>query len=221
MEQMNIIRQEDCFDRFEKMEDNSIDHVFTSPPYNRKRNDKYAFYDDRIKDYWGFLKKVIDQSLRVSRKNVFINIAKNYYNKAEVYQIFAEYGEGIQELFIWSKSNPLPASGESITSAYEFVFALGEKLSSNETYTKNHIHTGVAVAEKEHRAVMVKEVADFFIRRFTKQGEVIYDPFMGTGTTAVSAKEHGRIYLGSEIQQEYCDMANEKLRQDYLALGDV
>ena len=63
---MNIIRKEDCFDRFEKMGDNSIDYVFTSPPYNRKRNDKYAFYDDRIEDYWEFLKKLIDQSLRVS-----------------------------------------------------------------------------------------------------------------------------------------------------------
>lgn len=33
------------------MADNSVDHVFTSPPYNRKRNDKYKFYDDTLVDY--------------------------------------------------------------------------------------------------------------------------------------------------------------------------
>ena len=42
-------------------------------------------------------------------------------------------------------------------------------------------------------------------------GDIIMDPFMGSGTTAVVAKKLGRHYLGYEIVKEYCDMAKERL----------
>lgn len=45
--EINQVYNGNCFDLFKKMKDNSVDHVFTSPPYNRKRNDKYQFYDDQ------------------------------------------------------------------------------------------------------------------------------------------------------------------------------
>lgn len=58
------------------IEDNSVDITFTSPPYNRKRNDKYKLYDDTIDDYFEFLCNITDQLLRVTKKYVFFNIQK-------------------------------------------------------------------------------------------------------------------------------------------------
>ena len=43
--------QADCLQKLKEIEDKSVDITFTSPPYNRKRNDKYTNYDDTIKDY--------------------------------------------------------------------------------------------------------------------------------------------------------------------------
>ena len=210
--------KEDCFDRFNSLQDDSIDHVFTSPPYNRKRNDKYEFYDDNISDYYQFLCDVLDQSLRVSKGNVFLNVQKNYYNKIEVFKLIGRYAESIQEVFIWEKSNPLPSSGFSITNAYEFIIVLGQRLKSNKTYTKNILKTSVSRPMYGHRAVMKKEVAEFFIENFTKENELIYDPFMGVGTTSLVCAQYNRRCLGSELTEEYYIASLERLSKVQMSL---
>ena len=133
------IFNEDCFETFRRMPACSVTHVFTSPPYNRKRNDKYDHYDDQIEDYYTFLVTLAEQAMRVAQGFVFINIQKNYYNSSEVYRFFGEYHSKIKEVFVWEKSNPLPASGNSITNSFEYIVVLGhgkESLKSKTTYTK-------------------------------------------------------------------------------------
>ena len=207
----NKIYNENCLDTMAKMSNNSVDVVFTSPPYNRKRNDKYKYYNDTKADYYDFLVTVIDESIRVSKGNVYVNIMKNYYNKKDVFKLFGKYYNEIYEVFVWEKSNPLPASGLSITNAYEFIICFGKSLKSNKTYTKNHLTTSVAKMYKDHKAVMNDKVASFFIQNFTKENDIIYDPFMGCGTTALVAKNNNRNYIGSEIIKEYCEITNNRL----------
>jgi len=208
---VNKIYTENCLDTMKKMKDDSVDIVFTSPPYNRKRNDKYDFYEDTKTDYFEFIRDVIQECIRVSKGNVYINIMKNYYNKVDVFNLIGFFSEEIYEIVVWEKSNPLPASGDSITNAYEFILVLGDEFRSNRTYTKNHITTSVATMYKTHKAVMHEDVAQFFIENFTKEDDIIYDPFMGTGTTAAIAKKNGRNYIGSEITKEYCAIAEDRI----------
>lgn len=206
--EINKVYLSDCFEFFSKMPDKSVDHVFTSPPYNRKRNDKYSFYDDRIKDYYSFLDNLVKESIRVSKGNVFINIQKNYYNKQDVFKLIGNYSDLLTEIFIWEKSNPMPASGKNITNAYEFVLCFG-KIQSNNTYTKNHLTTSVAKMLPEHKAMMHLKVAEFFIENFTKESELIFDPFMGMGTTAKVCNSKNRNWIGTEISENYYN-ASEK-----------
>jgi len=214
MIEINKIYNENCLDTMARMKDNSIDIVFTSPPYNRKRNDKYTFYEDTKLNYYEFLVNVIDECIRISKGNVYVNIMKNYYNKQDVFKLFGKYHKEIYELFIWEKSNPLPASGLSITNAYEFIICFGKSLKSNKTYTKNHLTTSVAKMYKEHKAVMNNKTALFFIENFTKKKDIVYDPFMGCGTTAVICKINNRNYIGSEIIKEYCEIAEKRIKND-------
>ena len=137
----DYIEQGDCFELMKHIPDKSIDVVFTSPPYNRKRNDKYTFYDDQIIDYFSFLSAFTDECIRITKRHVIINLQKNYYNKKDVFKFIGEYANKIVEIIIWEKSNPMPASGTSITNAWEFFIVLGDKpLKSNSTYTKKHHH---------------------------------------------------------------------------------
>lgn len=211
---INSIHNIDCFEGFKLLEDKSINHVFTSPPYNRKRNDKYEHHDDIIEDYFGFLCNVINECLRVSKDYVFFNIMKNYYNKQDVFQLIGTYYDKIQEIIIWEKTNPLPANGNNITNAYEFFIIFGDKpLKSNTTYTKNLLATSINnKTSKEHRAIMKQEVADWFIEKFTQEGDVILDCFMGTGTTVISCINFKRSYIGFEIQPEYFKTINERIQ---------
>jgi DNA modification methylase len=211
----NKIHNINCFDGFKLLEDKSINHVFTSPPYNRKRNDKYEHHNDIIEDYYGFLCNTIDECLRVSKDYVFFNIMKNYYNKQDVFKLIGKYSEQIVDIIIWEKTNPLPANGNNITNAYEFVIVFGDKpLKSNTTYTKNILSTSINnQTSKEHKAIMNQEVSDWFIEKFTQENDVILDCFMGTGTTAISCMQFNRKYIGFELQPEYVETANKRIHE--------
>lgn len=215
--QLNTIYNENCLETMKRMPDGFVDVVFTSPPYNRKRNDTYSLYDDIIDDYLQFLIKATDECLRVSGGLVIFNIQANYYNKKDVHKYIGHYADKICQTIVWTKANPMPASGNNITNAYEHFFVLGDVLKSNTTYTKNHIHTSVNPdTNKLHGAIMHIDVAKWFIDKFTKPGVVVYDPFTGLGTTAVACQNLNRNYIGSEISKEYCDIAEQRLRQGVL-----
>lgn len=215
---MHILHLGDCLDVMKNMPSKSIDVVFTSPPYNRKRNDKYANYDDAKDDYFGFLCESIDEMIRVCKGNVFLNIQKNYYNKEDVFRIIGKYANDICEIFIWEKSNPMPASGFNITNAYEFIIVFGKNIKSNKTYTKNHLTTSVAKMLKSHKAMMHPNVSDFFITNFTQVGDTVLDPFMGTGTTAVSCLTSYRGFVGIEIDEEYFNISKKRIEDTKYSL---
>jgi len=213
-EKEDMIYNESCFDTLRKMKDKSVDFVFTSPPYNRKRNDKYTFYNDIVVNYFDMIDNLISELLRVSKKYVFINIMKNYYNSSDVYRIFGKYHDKIAEVFVWEKSNPQPSPDFSITNSFEYIIAFGEKgLKSNKSHTKNHITTSVAKMLKDHKAVMHSDVSDFFIGNIMNRGDHCYDPFIGTGTTAISCNKYGVEWSGSEIVKEYVDMAKRRIKE--------
>ena len=148
----------DCLEVMQDMPDNSVDYVLTSPPYNRKRNDKYKLYNDQIADYFTFNKEVINQLLRISKKHIFYNIQTNFYNRDTVYKLIGFFNKDIKEIIIWEKSNPMPAAGNSITNAVEYFIVLGkESLKSNTTYTKNIITSSVnSRMPKIHKAGTLK-----------------------------------------------------------------
>ena len=210
-----MLINDDCFQALKGIDDKSVDYVLTSPPYNRKRNDKYSEYDDNINDYYTFLLTITDILLEKTIKHIFMNIQANYYNREDVYKYIGHYADKIQNIIIWEKTNPMPASGNNITNAYEYIIVLGnEPLKSNATYTKNHITTNICRNEfhKVHKAVMNQELSDWLIEKFTKEGDIILDPFMGTGTTGVSCKKYNRKFIGIELVEKYFKIAEERLK---------
>jgi site-specific DNA-methyltransferase (adenine-specific) len=62
-----------------------------------------------------------------------------------------------------------------------------------------------------HPAVMPEKLANDHIISWSNEGDLIYDPFMGSGTTAKMAKLNNRNYIGSEISEEYCNMTSKRI----------
>ena len=207
--------RDDCLSKLKDFADKSIDITFTSPPYNRKRNDKYTNYDDTIKDYYLFLVEATDLLLAKTKRHVIINLQTNYYNIQDVYKFIGHYYNKIQNVIVWEKSNPLPANGHNITNAFEYFFILGDTaIKSNTTYTKNHITTSINNSiTKIHKAVMKQEVADWFIEKFTKENDVVLDCFMGLGTTGLSCIKYNRDFIGIELDEEYFNIAKERIEE--------
>jgi len=207
------LRLGDCLEVMKTLEDKSIDTSFTSPPYNRKRNDKYKEFNDVNVDWFGMNVKVINELLRVTKNHVIYNIQANYYNRKDVYNIIGHFSNKIVDIHIWEKSNPMPAGGKAITNSVEYFLILGDKpLKSNKTYTKNIITTSVnSSMPKEHKAVMKYEVAEHFIKNFTNEGEIILDCFLGYGTTAIACIKLNRKFIGIELKKVYLDMSKKRI----------
>lgn len=65
--------------------------------------------------------------------------------------------------------------------------------------------------EFDHPAMFPEELANRVLLLFRFKGDTILDPFAGVGTTCVSAKKHQRQYLGVDISEEYCAVAEDRL----------
>lgn len=67
-----------------------------------------------------------------------------------------------------------------------------------------------------HPAVFPEDLARDHIRSWSKEGDVVLDPFNGSGTTTKMAREAGCHYIGIDVNQDYCDIARARLRQKLL-----
>lgn len=207
----NLVLNADSLEVLPKVTDKSVDYTLTSPPYNRKRNDKYKKFKDINNNWLDMNIQIINELLRITKKHIFYNIQANYYNKKDVYKLIGHFSEKIIDIHIWEKSNPMPASGKSITNSVEYFLILGDSpLKSNKTYTKNIITTSVnSKMPKEHKAVMKPEVAEHFIETFTNEGDIIMDCFFGLGTTGKVCEKLNRKFIGIELENYYYEMCKK------------
>lgn len=81
----------------------------------------------------------------------------------------------------------------------------------NKVYPTNVLHLATETGNKNHSAVFPEYLPEWFIKLFTKEGDWILDPFMGSGTTNRVAQRLGRNSLGIEILDEYFDVAKERV----------
>jgi site-specific DNA-methyltransferase (adenine-specific) len=84
-------------------------------------------------------------------------------------------------------------------------------------YPTNVLTMATETSNKNHSAVFPKELPLWFIKLFTKEGDIVLDPFLGSGTTAIAALELDRNAIGIEIKEDYCQLAikniNEQLKK--------
>ncbi len=76
------------------------------------------------------------------------------------------------------------------------------------------IQQGFVAKERErfHPTQKPVELFSYILRDYTKEGDLIFDPYLGSGTTAVACKELNRNYIGIEISQKYCDIAEKRIK---------
>src|SRR5947208_1341846 len=80
-------------------------------------------------------------------------------------------------------------------------------------FPSNVLHLATECGNKNHSAAFPKALPQWFIKLFTSEGDRVLDPFVGSGTTSVAAKELGRNSVGIEIKDEYCEEARRELKR--------
>lgn len=220
MDLKNVIINQDCFDFMKKCEDNSFDVSFTSPPYNRVRNDVYEHFEDVNENYYEMLVTLTTELLRITKKDVIVNVQQNHFNKVDFFKWIGFFSTKIKGVIVWEKSNPQPSTNYkddtySITNAIEYFIVFNNKPNEFRANNKikNIITTSVNSEHFEgHGAVMKLSVAEHFIINFTKVGDLVFDPFFGMGTTGVASKKNKRNYCGCEIVEVYKKEAEKRIK---------
>ena len=81
-------------------------------------------------------------------------------------------------------------------------------------YPSNVLYMATECYNRQHSATFPVSLPYWFIKLLTEEGDLVLDPFNGSGTTTVAAKRLKRDYLGIEINQEYCNLALERLLKE-------
>ena len=81
-------------------------------------------------------------------------------------------------------------------------------------YPTNVLHMATECGYKGHPATFPKQLPSWFIKLFTDPGDTVLDPYAGSGTTSVAAKELKRCSVAIETQENFCAIIRERLSHD-------
>lgn len=180
------------------MKDKSVHAVITDPPYgigvqnkncaagrNDNRSDEKISWDEFIPS-----QEYFDEIFRISKYQIIFGaIYYNCFNGGAI---------------VWDKLQPLPDSSQceiASVSKYNKVFK----------YTKRWTNF-VNTKQTDHPTEKPIDLMKYCIELVTKEGEIIFDPFMGSGSTGVAAIETGRRFIGCEISPEYFAVAEKRIQ---------
>jgi DNA modification methylase len=239
---MNQIICADALTALKKIQDNTVDIVLTSPPYNfdmeyDEHNDK-----DEASKYMNTLIGIFDECIRVLKSGgrMIINIQPNYkeYYPTHHHITSAMIDRGLlwRGEIIWLKNNlkKLTAWGSwkspscpYLSYPFEFIEVFSKDTLKHDgnkddiditkeefiEYVNGHwsIAPETRMKKYNHPAMFPEELARRCIKLFSYKNDLVLDPFNGAGTTTLVAHELERKYIGIDISEEYCKIAEERI----------
>jgi DNA modification methylase len=208
----------------------NVDHVITDPPYSptSHRSDRWARdgsggtaeigldFDPLSPDAAHSLTMFCGRHVKQGWALIFHDLyTLTLWQEAADYA--HEYTSGnfrFNRANIWVKTNPKPnMSGRGPGVGYEFVssFWCGGGHTSWNGGGKAGVFTHNGKTMKAHPTEKPLSLMRELIQLFTNPGDVIFDPFMGSGTTGVAALECGRRFIGAELDAGYFDKAVKRM----------
>lgn len=263
----------DCEEVLKDIPDDSIDLIFTSPPYADQRKNTYGGVKPNQYVDW-FLPKAFEFFRVLKPKGTFVlNIKERVVNGERhtyVIELILELrrqGWLWTEEFIWYKKNSYPGkwpnrfrdnwerllqfnkqkkfnmyqeavmvpvgdwAKDRLTNLSEtdkerdeskVGSGFGKNISNwvgrKKVYPHNVLHLATECSNKNHSAVFPLDLPSWFIKLFTNIDDIVLDPFIGSGTTAVAAVQLGRNYVGIDNQEEYVKLSQERISEIQIKL---
>jgi site-specific DNA-methyltransferase (adenine-specific) len=218
----NKIYNMECIAGMKQIEDNSIDLILTDPPFNVNLN--YNKYADNIIDdeYSEWCYNWINECYRILKNNnyaiIFTGDKKLFYILKAIYRTGFIY----HHLIKWYKPNCQRAlPGTVLFNNVECAFVLSKGKPNIKQINRTILYSDTLKYNNTtpnqggffHPASRPLQLYKHIILGIGNKGNLILDPFMGSGTTAVACKELQRNFIGFEISKEYCDIANQRLEK--------
>lgn len=235
----NIIYHGDCIEGMKILPDNSVDMVLTDPPYGTTQNKWDTVVD--MDAFWKEIKRVTKKNSAIliftqmpftatavmsnpkmfryewicekANSTGFLNARRMpmkchenvlvFYNKLPVYHPIMEHGKPYRR-----------GLEDKNSSNYNAVKRFRSENTTGTRFPRDVLKVSwrSAFGKTLHPTQKPVSLCEYFIKTYTDDGGVILDPFMGSGTTAVATKNTNRNYIGWEQNDEYFNIAEERLK---------
>jgi site-specific DNA-methyltransferase (adenine-specific) len=209
--------------------DASVDMVLTDPPYGlqdgkSKVQKRHANILHELNIPWDNILPVtwLTDAARVLKLGGNIVVWTDKLSVQTIWETMEEFGLHPLQTIYWKKTNPAPHPRSNFVSAIEsavFGYKEGAKRTWHGGGTTQNVFEYPFVGNDERVGHPTQKPLKLFERLITllsNPDDVVLDPFLGSGTTAVACKLLGRQCIGIEMSQEYCSMAINRLAQDIL-----
>jgi len=229
-----MIYNEDCLETMSRMNDSSIDLIITSPPYNKgywssnrnlnngfktkSRRIEYDGYNDCIDpvEYQNWQRQVISECLRILKPSgsLFYNHQPIQKNHLEINPTYV-YDFPLKQTIIWNRKNTPKLDVSYFFPIHEYVFWIKKSHDARPYFNRKGAMEAKSIwpinpeKNNDHPAPFPIQLVDNIILSCSKEGDIVYDPFAGSGTTLRAAINHNRWAIGSELGKSYCENFNK------------
>lgn len=234
--EINRIYNEDCLETMKRIPDNSIDCVVTSPPYNKSswslnqninngfktksRKIKYGEFEDNLdpEDYEKQQRQVLTECMRIIKPtgSIFYNHIDILHNHNTIHPKYV-YDFPIKQIIIWNRKNTPKLDLSYFYPINEYIFWIKKSESSIPKFFRDKAHFKKNIwdippeTSNEHPAPFPLILAANCIISTTDESDLVYDPYIGSGTTALAAAKYRRNYIGSELNKDYIKIAEKRI----------
>jgi len=225
-------------DIMKQIPSSSLELVVTSPPYNLKNStgngmkdgrggkwsgaalvNGYSHYNDNIphKEYVSWQRDCLKEMLRIIKDNGAIFYNHKWRVQAGLLQDRNDIVSGfpVRQIIIWKRKGGINFNPGYFLPTYEVIYLIAKpkfKL-ANKANAYGDIWEFGQENKNPHPAPFPVALIERIIS--STDAPIVLDPFMGSGTTALAAKNLGRDFIGIDISPEYCIMSSERLKQNF------
>lgn len=229
----------DCLEVMRSMPDKSVDAVITDPPYNlgkfmkdrdtnlKKMRDNYfgaAGWDDlEFADWEATMDGFFEEAVRVLKRGGAMIVFMSIIKVETLIRIAERHGLYYKTTGIWHKQNPMPRNMNLhfVNSTEAWIYFMYKKktgtFNNDGKVIHDFIETSVTPAGErkhgKHPTQKPEQLMSHFIKLLTNEGDMVLDPFMGSGTTGIACVLEGREFIGIELEPEYLEIAEKRIAE--------
>ena len=214
---------DDCLNIMKQIENESIDLIVTDPPYlikyktNRRKNKDHDFCSEILNDdNEQLIIDYIRECYRILKNNtamyMFCNCDKVDFFKQEL----ENAGFKIKNMIIWVKNNWTAGDLKAqFGKQYEIIFLVnkGRKCFNGKRITDVWMFDRISGKKQLHQNQKPVDLLKQCILKHSDENDIIFDGFMGSGSTGVACIETNRKFIGVELDKKYFEIAKERIEE--------
>ena len=216
----------DCVEGMRSLPTESIDLVVTDCPYHIKHygttctggifsmeQNEFARTGKLFKHNGIKFSEWLPEVYRVLKKGTHCYIMINALNLCDLQTEAEKVGFVFQNLLVWNKGNATP--NRYYMQCLEFILLLSKRPAReiNDMGCSTLLSVPNILGTKKHPTEKPVALMEHMIRQSSNEGDIVLDPFAGSGSTLVAARNLNRHYLGYEIDEKYYNIAKQQLTQ--------